>query len=84
MPTVKYSNTVDTFQVDSENLQSLGTTLQPQPGEGHCLTPEKRQPMKHTGKGFEISVNNIPNGIRDHISSMKQDILVIKNNIIEK
>ena len=36
MPTVKYSNTVDTFQVDSENLQSLGTTLQPQPGEGHC------------------------------------------------
>jgi len=27
MPTVKYSNTVDTFQVDSENLQSLGTTL---------------------------------------------------------
>ena len=45
------------------------------------ITPEKRKPVKHTGKGFEISVNNIPNGIRDHISSMKQDILVIKKTI---
>lgn len=48
------------------------------------ITPEKRKPMKHTGKGFEISVNNIPHGIRDHISPMKQNILVIKNNINEK
>lgn len=47
-------------------------------------TPEKREPIKHAEKGFEIRINNISNGMKNCISSIKQEVLEMKNNINDK